>query len=218
MQGQKSNTETVEKSLSTDTKTLELISRLQKGDGLAFEEINEKYRTVIESASVSVLRSVERAGISVGAETLDDLRQEARLALYRAATRYDPDGDGKKVTFGLYAKICVRNALVSELRRMNAEKRRADRAAAKLVSDGGERPSSDNTLGLFSQMKLEAVMEDSRRVLSRYEQRVLNEYISGSTIPEIAEELNKPQKSVNNALYRIRVKLRSLADAPDAKF
>lgn len=218
MQGRKSNTETVEKSLSTDTKTLELISLVKKGDGLAFDEINKKYRTVIESASASVLRSMERAGVSVGAETLDDLKQEARLALYRAAMKYDPDGNGKEVTFGLYAKICVRNALVSELRRMSAEKRRADRAAAKLNAEDGERPSRDNTLSIFAHMRLEAVVEESRRVLSRYEQRVLNEYISGKSVPEISEELNKPQKSVNNALYRIRVKLRSLAGTPDAKF
>lgn len=204
--------------MSTDSKTLELISRLKNGDAFAFEEINEKYRTVIESTSASVLRSMERAGISVGAETLDDLRQEARLALYRAALSYDPDGDGKAVTFGLYAKICARNALLSMLRRMSAEKRRADRAAARTVAEQGDNPSRNNTLNVLSHMRLEAVIEASSRVLSRYEQRVLSEYISGRSVPEISEELNKPQKSVNNALYRIRVKLRSLASEPDAKF
>ena len=203
--------------LKTDKKTVELLNRVKNGDGLAFEELNEKYRTVVEAASISALRSMERGGLAIGSEALDDLKQESSLALYRAAMSYDIEGDGKAVTFGLYAKICVRNALISELRRMGAAKRRADRAARRLAGER-ERSVRDNALGVESRIRLEAMLKESRQVLSDYEQNVLSEYINGRSVPEISEELKKSQKSVNNALYRIRTKLRNLAQEPDAKF
>lgn len=203
--------------MGSDEKTLALLARVKEGDELAFERLNEKYRTVVESATASALRSMEKAEGTALPGLSDDLKQEAILALYRAAMSYDPDGDGKEVTFGLYAKICVRNALISELRRMGAAKRRADRAARR-IADSRERVSRDNTLGVESRMRLEMVMRESRRILSEYEQKVLSEYVSGKTIAEISDELNKSLKSVNNALYRIRTKLRSLAQEPDAKF
>lgn len=203
--------------MKTDDKTLALLARIREGDELAFEQLNEKYRTVTRSASLHVAKSMERSGGGVAEEFSEDLMQEATLALYRAAMSYDPDGDGKTVTFGLYAKICVKNALISELRRMSAAKRRAERAVRRLADDR-EKASRDNTLGAESRIRLEALLEESRRVLSAYERNVLSEYVSGKTVPEISDELNKSQKSVNNALYRIRTKLRSLAGEPDTKF
>jgi RNA polymerase sporulation-specific sigma factor len=207
----------VGKSLKRDDKILALLERVREGDELAFEQLNEKYRTVVESATASAVRSMERSGSSAGAESAEDLKQEASLALYRAAKSYDPEGDGKAVTFGLYAKICVKNALISELRRLGAAKRRADRAARRMESNI-EKASRDNTLSVVSRMRLESLTKESRRVLSGYEQNVLSEYMSGKTVAEISDELNKSQKSVNNALYRIRTKLRNLAQEPDAKF
>ena len=100
---------------------------------------------------------------------------------------------------------------------MSAAKRRAERAVRRLADDR-EKASRDNTLGAESRIRLEALLEESRRVLSAYERNVLSEYVSGKTVPEISDELNKSQKSVNNALYRIRTKLRSLAGEPDTKF
>ena len=203
--------------MKTDDKTLALLARVKDGDGLAFEQLNEKYSAVTNAASASALRYLERTHIPVGIDSADDLKQEAIIALYRAAMSYDPEGDGRAVTFGLYAKICIKNALISELRRRGAAKRRSDRVARRM-QNRSEKASRDNTAVVESRLRLEALAKESRRVLSRYEQNVLSEYMSGKTVAEISDELNKSQKSVNNALYRIRTKLRSLAKEPDAKF
>lgn len=55
----------------------------------------------------------------------EDLRQCAALALFKAAQTYD---EGKEVSFGLYAKICVNNALISTLRKYKTEQKRQRRA------------------------------------------------------------------------------------------
>ena len=91
-----------------DYNVSDLIKKVKNGDDVAFEMLAEVYAPVVEKIAGSVLRTVERQSLSAGGEIGEDLRQEARLALYRAAMSYDPEGDGQSVTFGLYAKICVK--------------------------------------------------------------------------------------------------------------
>lgn len=61
--------------------------------------------------------------------------------------------------------------------------------------------------GVFVQTQnLAQKLEKLETVLSPYERRVLREYISGKSVPEIAEDIGKTAKSVHNALFRIREK------------
>ena len=101
----------------TNIETLELLRLVREGREDAFDTLAREYRKLIESTARRAVRSVAESGFPEGELTLDDLRQEARLAFYRAAMSYDADGVGKEVTFGLYAKVCMRNAMISELRR-----------------------------------------------------------------------------------------------------
>jgi DNA-binding NarL/FixJ family response regulator len=55
---------------------------------------------------------------------------------------------------------------------------------------------------------LEELIRSGSGELSRYEENVLRAYAEGKKIPSIAEELGRSIRSVNNALYRIRVKLK----------
>lgn len=194
--------------METDEKTLELLSSVLNGDEGAFGQLAEKYKAVVEASAVSVIRSMERKGLLVTSDTSEDMKQEARLALYRAALSYEPEGDGKNVTFGLYAKICIRNAMVSQLRRMSAEKRRADRVY-KRSADGLNGGKTDDSSDIVPRIMIEQLLEKNADILSPYELKVLRLYLSGRKINEISEELGKMQKSVNNALYRIRVKLKN---------
>ncbi len=192
--------------MSTDEKILKLIKGTQEGDNLSFELLAEKYNSVVVSSSLSIAKSLEGAGLDASSEVIEDLQQEARLALYKAAMKYDAQGLGESVTFGLYAKICIKNCLISELRRRKAKKRREIRLAEAALRN----EEKEVARAVLSKVELEAVLKDSRELLSRYELAVLMEYAEGNSVPEISEKFGKPQKSVNNALYRIRVKLRSL--------
>ena len=191
----------MENSLSTDSKTLELLARLKKGDAFAFEEINEKYRTVIDSAASKTLHSMEKAGITVGAETLDDLRQEARLALYRAALAYRLEQD--EVEFGLFAKVCMTNRMIDKLRALS-------RTEKTEVLDEAEDAALDpaaRVLDAEAVASLNALIDGN---LSAYERRVFKWYLSGYSAREIAQAAERDEKSVTNAIYRIKRKLKKI--------
>lgn len=198
---------TADSELSKDKEVVELIKKVKMGDNFAFEELACKYSAIVDTSAASVLRSIEKNSLPVNRETAEDLRQDARLALYRAALTYDPEGDGKSVTFGLYAKICVRNALVSVMRRMGAAKRRADRLVNKAPSYA-EGTEADNASAVLDRLRVEELLRGGLGKLSAYERRVLLCYAEGKTPSDIADELGKSAKSVSNALYRIRVKLK----------
>ncbi len=174
---------------------IETIRKAAKGDDNAFTELLQQYEPLIISQS-------RRFASSFTAVTGEDLTQEARLAFYRAVCTYDP-GQKEVVTFGLYAKVCIRNALVSELRRARSH-RRSDSLAGADVHRESARSSS-------AEERREIVLLRSRMesLLSPYERSVFSRFLAGLRAREIAQELGKPVKSVYNALSRIRIKIRA---------
>lgn len=187
---------------------LTIISRVKQDDESAFAELCEKYKALTESAAHRFLPSFREDG-GEGEYGLDDLRQYAAVALFRAAKTYEPhtDGKGKAVSFGLYAKICVNNALISVLRKH----RSAVKKSLKSVDDSGKKnaqPDLSDRLVLAesaSEMK-----KKIRAVLSGYETEIFDYYISGKSVGEIAEETGRQEKSVSNALYRVKAKIKGL--------
>ena len=89
----------------------ELILSVQGGKEAAFSELCEQYAPLIDSMVGRYGSRLKDPG-----ESKEDLRQEAILSFYRAIMTYDIAQT--KVTFGLYAKICMRNRMVSLLRKI----------------------------------------------------------------------------------------------------
>ena len=171
-----------------------LILAAKKGDESAFSELITKYRPLLDSAVNKYYRGVK----DMGGE-LDDLRQEARLAFYRAIVSFDLNNDG--VSFGLYAKICVKNALVSVVRKISADrKRKSSEKSASLPKETGARSS---------QLEFSALLDDAEGRLTQYEKKVFCLYLDGKHYKEIASLLGKTEKSVDNALFRAKTKLRN---------
>lgn len=178
----------------------ELILRAQGSDEEAFEELLGRYTPLIES-----LTSQFAAPISF-LQDREDLRQEAILGFYKALTRFD--ASRQEVQFGLYAKECIRNRLISYLRSLKKHER------LQLLEDDGsadlEDTEQDPANHLVEQESYAALYEQIRTALSPYENRVWWMYTSGRTASEIAAREGKDEKSVQNAIYRIRRKLRSV--------
>jgi len=183
--------------LSEELQTL--IAAVKADDEDAFSVLSETYAPLVRSMSARFAPSFRAVDgdASFGAQ---DLEQEARLALYRAAKAYDPEQ--KKVSFGLYAKICIRNSLVSALRKSTAHRHRAVRADVPL-SEG----HSADPLFVSPQSDL---ARDIAAHLSPYEKTVFDLYIRGHSVKTISVNLKRPEKSVSNAVYRIRVKIKGL--------
>ena len=140
------------------------------------------------------------ANVEDDSESGEDLRQEACIALYRAVQSYD--STQVEVSFGLYAKMCVRNRLISYTRKLR-------RRESVLPLEERIKTEEDVAQGVVAE---EAYMELYRRiesVLSPYESHVWWLYLSGQTTGAIAAKLGKDERSVQNAIYRIRKKLRA---------
>ncbi len=187
-----------------------LLERIKEGDGAAFAELSELYKTMTDAAAYKFSRSPVLSGYD-GSCGLDDLKQYAAVALYRAAVSYEPytDGKGKAVSFGLYAKICVNNALISVIRKQKSLRRRADRAE-RASGIAGRIRQSDPLDRLVSSEGAQTLIARIRDELSPYERRIFEGYVGGRPVREIAAELGVGEKSVSNALYRIKVKVKNL--------
>ncbi len=169
-----------------------LISRIQKGDEGAFSDLTLQYRPLIESMVLSFRKKGEELLLSK-----DDIMQEATLAFYSAACAYDTNSP---VTFGLYAKICIRNKLISMLRASSTKKKEKNR--------GVENVSQDPVDRLLEKEKSQQLGKKIESALSGFELSVFRLYLEKKSYAEIAEELGRSVKSVDNAIFRIKTKLK----------
>ena len=175
-----------------------LILAVRAGDQNAFDTLLDQYRPLID-ASVARFSSDEAFSLYC-----EDLKQEASVVFYNSILAYDLEQT--EVEFGLFAKICIYNALVSFLRAM---KRRSAEPVAEIphnlitVQD-----FEDPSARMLEQERLKSLYAVIRKNLSELEYKVWQLYISGRSASEIAALLSTNEKSINNAIYRIRKKLR----------
>ena len=170
-----------------------LITRAKAGDDNAFADLCKQYAKLIETSAVRYALMGSEYG-----DLADDFRQEASFALFRAAKTYDLEQSS--VTFGLYAKTCVRNALVSQLRKLSAK----PRAAAK----GIETAQGDVEGEVLTQEMKLSFMQKVKGLLTPLEEKALMLSMEGLTPRVIAAELGTTPKVISNALFRARSKIR----------
>lgn len=169
--------------------TNELVARAKNRDQLAFEELSLLYSPLLQSLA-GRYHSVCRDEV-----LFDDFMQEAQIAFNDAILHYDALNE--KVTFGAYAKVCVRNRLVSCVRKFKSKKR-----VKREFSD----PVIDNTVQ--DTVVYRELLSLAGNTLSPYEKKILQLKADGHSAKEISVIIGKSEKSVNNAIYRSRSKIR----------
>lgn len=174
--------------------TEEMITRIREGSQQAFSELLDTYEPLVRA-------EVARHAAGLGHEDAQDLGQVALIALYRAAMAFDLAQN--EVEFGLYAKVCISNALVSQLRALR--RYRDELPLTDFLGTAAEDPATR----LLEEEAAALLRARIRAVLSPYEQRVWALYTAGYRSGEIARRLEKNTHSVENAVYRIRQKLRA---------
>ena len=173
----------------------DLITRVREKDQSAFPALLALYEPLVHA-------EVSRHAVGLPPADAEDLRQVALLALYRAVLSFDLAQD--EVKFGLYAKVCIANALVSQLRVIN----RCRAEVSDLDRNFGDSGEGDPARRLMEQEALESLLSRIRTLLSPYENKVWALYVAGHSAREIASALGKDPHSVENAVYRIRQKLK----------
>ena len=125
----------------------------------------------------------------------EDLVQEGSIGLYLACVSFDPD---KGVPFDAFAKTCIRNRMISAYRSLKRDGD-TDELTDSVAADMTDVVSGFDSKSFFVKL---------REKLSELENDVLDEYLSEKSYSEIADKLNVSEKAVNNAVQRIRKKIR----------
>ncbi len=178
----------------------ELLYAVRQGNQDAFSALLLRYRPLIDHA-------VERFSAELrGDAGREDMRQEAMAAFYDAIRSYRTDQE--KVEFGLYAKVCIGNRLVSYLRRERRQQGllSLDAATAQRVmgADG------DLLSLMIEEEEARTLTQMIKATLSQYEYDVFSLYLRGYSAAQIAQGMGKGVRSIENAIARIRRKLKHL--------
>ena len=172
----------------------ELLAAAKSGNTAAQNEIILKFNPLL-------VRFSSRYFIIGGDK--EDLLQEARIGLHKAIWNYDPQ---KNSEFLPYAKTCIHNHIISAINEAAAQKHAALNKSVDL--DSATFFSYDSPIDLFIiREQLSAVLAGVETRLSDMERKVLFFYLDGMSYKKIANQLQISEKSVSNALCRIRSKL-----------
>lgn len=187
----------------------EIITFIKAGDQEATEYLLKKYSPLVKKSI--------RTLYLIGAD-MEDLSQEGMIGLFKAIQNYEMD---HTASFYTYAKICIDRQIYSAIKASNRKKHTPLNSYISFYSRNGENEAelinnleagNDSNpehviLDRENTLRIEELLESS---LSELEKSVLHLYLNGNSYSDIAETLEKPVKSIDNAVQRIRDKLKRL--------
>ena len=174
----------------------ELLRRAQEGDAKALNQLVSAYLPIAEAMAHKLF-----------AADCEDMAQEGLLALTTAVHSFDP---GKGVPFSAYAVVCLRNAMLTSYRRSRARKRGGGEEKLPYweAEEAGDAGASDPQQIVAQREQVSRLLKQAESVLSSFEKQVLSLHLDGYSYKDISRLLHKPEKSVDNALQRVRKKLK----------
>ena len=175
------------------------------GNRLAEETLVTRYNRLV--------RTCARPFFLAGGDS-EDLTQEGMIGLITAVREFDA---GKEASFRTFAEICIRSRLYSVLRASARDKQQPLNQSLSLDDshfDSNPLTSGTSNLAqrnpedfLIDREHTAALLSGVRKQLSEFEAKILGFYLDGLSCREIAKAVNKPPKSVDNAVQRIRRKV-----------
>lgn len=197
----------------SDLNTLEenqILLLAKKGETCAVEFMLNKYKNFVKAKA--------RTYFLIGAER-SDIIQEGMIGLYKAIKDYNPSSGS---SFRSFADLCITRQIITAIKTATRQKHMPLNSYVSLNKSSDD--ENDTTLmeSVLESQRLdpEEIMINKERMsfiegrlkasLSKYETSVLKGYISGRSYVEIARELNKSEKSIDNALQRIKKKIEKL--------
>ena len=198
--------------------TLDELAILAKGG-------DEEALRIIFEESRDMLRSKSNLYFMVGADR-EDVIQEGMIGLLSAIRTFDPEAGA---SFKTFSDFCVKRRIINAVKMAGRQKHKPlnDSVSIDAVKEGrDDQASSSVPSGIEKTLRaskatdpeeivlladlLEYVESNSKTLFSDMETKVWKEYSKGLSTARIAEKLNKPYKSVDNALTRIKRKIEKL--------
>ena len=162
------------------------------------EEILEEYKGLVKI----------KAGIyfMFGGDK-DDLMQEGMIGLVKAYNSFD---ESKGASFQTYASVCVERAIINAVKAANRKKDQVLNSAVSASETYFSGEVSDPESNAIFSDYFNEITTNRSKLFSPLEHRVVLNLLEGKSYTEIAAALGKTPKSIDNAISRIRVKLRKL--------
>lgn len=190
----------------------QIISQIKEGNKESLTYLLDKYKELV---NVKVGKY-----FMIGAEK-EDIMQEGMIGLYKAIKSFD---ESKQNSFKSFANICIERQLITAIKSSNRQKHMPlnsylslNSAAYENNEDGSvelmdtfDSKTIEDPLEMIMKKEYYQEMENAvNKSLSKFEQQVLARYLKGESYVKIAERLEAPVKSVDNAIQRIRKKAMS---------
>ena len=197
----------------------ELFDLIRANDREAMDFLISKYRVMVKSKA--------RTYFIIGGDT-EDLIQEGMIGLYNAIRDYDKD----KSKFSTFAEICVSRQILTAVKAASRKKHMPLNTYISLnnpvnYDSDDEGASFLDIIKSSSTINPESLIigEESKNSLiahiytslSKMEKEVLFLYLSGKSYSEIAEITHKNEKSVDNALQRVKKKINDFVERQKIK-
>ena len=186
----------------------EIVIEAKNGSVRAQEYVISKYESFVKAKSKSYFL--------IGADK-EDIYQEGMIGLYKAIRDFNYE---KSTTFKAFAELCITRQIITAIKTATRQKHIPLNTYISLNKPVSEDDSERTLLDILSSMKIsdpealiigkeeKAQIEDAiTRVLSDLEMEVLQSYLDGKSYQEIACDLDRHAKSIDNALQRVKRKL-----------
>ena len=186
----------------------EIIDDARQGNNAALEYLINKYK--------SFVRAKARTYFLIGADR-EDIIQEGMIGLYKAIRDFRGD---KLSSFRAFAELCITRQIITAIKTATRQKHiplnsyvslnkpifdeESDRTLMDIIS---EESISDPEELIINMEEFKGIEDKMGEILSGLEWEVLSLYLEGKSYQEIADELDRHVKSIDNALQRVKRKL-----------
>lgn len=192
----------------------ELITLLRDGDEKITDFLIEKYKDLVRKKAGSMF--------ILGADK-EDLLQEGMIGLYKAVRDYD---SGRDASFYTFADLCVARQIYKAVEAGNRKKHAPLNYYISIYSDEEDSDGNKENFNisllpvsgngpeeeLIDKEETEILEQKISEALSDFERQVLNLKVTGMDYTEIARVLGRDEKSTDNALSRIKMKVRKIVN------
>lgn len=204
---------TLEYDSSTDE---DIVEAVRNGDSIALEYLINKYKNFV--------RAKARSYFLIGADR-EDIVQEGMIGLYKAIRDFKGD---KLASFKAFAELCITRQIITAIKTATRQKHiplnsyvsldkpiydeDSDRTLLDVIC--GTRVSDPEEL-IINQEEFIGLEDKMSEILSDLERKVLMLYLDGRSYQEIAVDLDRHVKSIDNALQRVKRKLERYLEVRD---
>ena len=188
----------------------DIISLAKNGDKNAINSIMLKYgETVNIKANKYYINGAEK----------DDLVQEGYIGLYKAIRSFNPKEEN---SFKNFANLCIERQMITAVKGSNRQKHIPLNSYISLNNTTYDNEDGEQEGSLIDMLSAETVEDPLDTItkneyyknietsinnsLSKFEKKVLAEYVKGKSYEEIAKDLQSDKKAIDNAIQRIRKK------------